>query len=87
MTDGEFSFRKVAADGAAEGPEITLDTRRVWAKARCPCGGEYTAGTATNGDALLIHTLPACVAFELEDGVEFLTNARKNGARILAGGP
>jgi hypothetical protein len=67
-------------------PTVTLDTREPWLRARCPCGGEYTAGMTTDGDALLIHTIPYCRLFERAASADFLREARESGAEILAHG-
>jgi hypothetical protein len=73
--------------GAQPIVEIVIDRARPWVTARCPCGGEYTAGHDVRGGAVLLHSLPPCASFHADDPAIFLRKAREGGAELLDGGP
>jgi hypothetical protein len=64
---------------------VTIDDRQPHVSARCPfCGGTYTAGISTEGDGILIHSMPPCDKFSRLEMCDFMQAARLVDARVLS---
>jgi hypothetical protein len=69
-----------------EGDSVFLDTNKPHVTAQCPCGGQYTAGSLSNGDAAVLHSIPYCENFDKLEPIEFMRVSRLGGAMPIDGG-
>lgn len=65
---------------------LELDTNKPHVTARCPCGGQYTAGESKCGEAFVLHTMPPCDNYMKMNVLDFLKSSRLNGAKPISGG-